>query len=65
MIMNTATIPVGTLLAEAATTATARGTCAICRYAIHPGEYIARLAVMARGSVHVSCTSRIVLKPRP
>ena len=56
--------PLGALLAEHATTATARGTCAICRYAINPGDYVARLTVMAKGWIHVSCTSKIVLKPR-
>jgi hypothetical protein len=57
--MKTTVIPPGTLLAEAVTIATAYGTCAICQDSIHPGDKVARLTVMTRGWVHVSCTSRI------
>ncbi len=57
--MNTTAIPVGTLLADDACTATWMGTCAICHHPITIGQRIARLVVMTSGWAHTSCTPAI------
>jgi hypothetical protein len=62
--MKIAAIPPGTLLAEHARPATKPGKCDVCQWPIYPGAYIARLAVMTRGLVHVSCCHQIILRPR-
>jgi hypothetical protein len=54
----------GTLIAAGATTATTRGTCAVCRYSIWPGQRIARLAIWREGWAHTGCTTTIVATQR-